>query len=1193
MADIKYRLIIEGDDVSVKAVENVDEAVVGLEKHVDETNETLKTFDREMSSTADGAKKLDSSVDKLEDGVDDLSGSVVKASKDADKFSDRLNATGARATMLATKLGDVSQRAIGLGSSLTMKLSLPLLAVGGASVKVAADFESSMAKMQALVGLTADEVATLRAHVLSLSGATAKAPQELGDAMFVVTSAGLRGAAAMSTLTAAAKASAAGLGETVDIARAVAGAVNAYGASVLDASDATDIIVATARAGNFETSQLAAALGRVLPFAQQAKASFEDVGGAVALLTRTNGDAAMSITQVQALMRAFVVPTVEAITALREYGLTAGEVRDSIGENGLVATLTMLDKRLGGNREVLGRLLGSSEAASAAFQILGADAKTISETFGVTNRAVGMTQEAFEIMQNTAGFKMSQAFTNLKRSSIQLGDALVPVVESITNAVSTAAGWFAQLDEKQMSFLINVGKFAVVVGPAILMLGKFGAALSAFGLKLGIATGGITLLVGAIGAIATALYLQEGGFEAFSNFAKATVDLVKSYFAELPKNMLAMANLMFEVLKAPFNFLTILARDIASQIVGVFKDIPSALLMAVRGDTQGAFDLLASNFKAFGETLSDTWAATLEDLNDRTFDFSDDFKLNAQNVATTAVALGSKIREAFTFDITGSNADQLTTAQLQTAARLNEMADEYQLFTDKIDERIKKSNETFMQDITTRTAAKTQEVKTFTELELFRMNAIDATDQIVQQSAERYIESNMDRVTSMASAVKQIANIAMREMKIYLALTIAAAVRKSFTSTWNPIAGAVMGAIATAAVTTLFSAIPQFERGGLVKGDRQIIEINERGEEFVVNAESTKQAMPLLKMINENPRRAKQIVNQFNEFSDVTKNDVVYSLTESADDSENKSEISPTTNANPRDVYRHDSTTLRITDKQTRSSDKRMLESSRTIIQKESLDRSALEQAISMISKSTTFQDRESVEALESMFASASASSSSYHGFDRDRSDASRTASVITRATSDRQAVTPVEIIQSAQSVEPRESTQSTQSMPIEYQRVMKPTAPAMAIDAPVITFTDEERAENRSDIDPSVERPERERRAPRRIAIDTPQMQNDEPEEEDIFARIRRAFFDRDQTVESSERVYDTVQQNSADEIESTRSARDMTTRSIDRYSNVSNSVASSRDNTIRVVVDVVGKIDNEVIRIANERATEIERRF
>jgi TP901 family phage tail tape measure protein len=364
-----------------------------------------------------------------------------------------------------------------VGKSLSMNVTAPLALMGTAATSLAIDFDSSMTKIVSLVGLSAKEVEGMRTSVLKLSGETSKAPQELADGLFVLTSAGLRGNDALSALDAAARASASGLGETNDIARAVAGAMNAYGTDVISAAKATDIIVATARSGNFEVSEFSSALGRVLPFAQQAGASLEDVGGAVALLTRTNGDATASVTQVQALLRAFVVPTAEATKALSSVGLSAEDLRKAVSTDGLPAALEMLDEKLGGNREKLGRLLGSSEAASAAFQILEADAASLQGTFGVTNDAIGMTNDAFGITSDTAGFKMQKSLNGLKVVAIELGDSLVPVVEKISAAMEKMTTKFKALSPEQKEMIVKVLAIVAAVGPMLIIVGSVIGAL--------------------------------------------------------------------------------------------------------------------------------------------------------------------------------------------------------------------------------------------------------------------------------------------------------------------------------------------------------------------------------------------------------------------------------------------------------------------------------------------------------------------------------------------------------------------------------------------------------------------------------------------------------------------------------------------------------------------------------------------
>jgi TP901 family phage tail tape measure protein len=379
---------------------------------------------------------------------------------------------GEAATWSSQRIAAVGQSMADVGKKMTVGITLPLGGIAVAASNAAMSFETNMTKITALVGIASDEVARMGDEILNTASSLGKSPDELAQGLFVVTSAGLRGAEAMATLNNAARAGAAGLGETNDIARAVSGALSAYGSDVLSASEATDAIVATARAGNFETSQFAAAIGRVLPFAQQAGASFQDMGGAVALLTRVNGDAAQSVTQMQALFRAFVVPTEEAKKALEEVGLSAQDLRASIAEKGLPATLEMLDKALGGNREQLGRLLGSSEAASAAFQILEADAAAIEETFGVVAGSAGMTAEAFGIMSQTTQFQVSAAMAELKATLIDLGQQFLPIIKSVMDFMQANLNAFNSLPGPIKQFILVMGGILAALGPILFIGGK-------------------------------------------------------------------------------------------------------------------------------------------------------------------------------------------------------------------------------------------------------------------------------------------------------------------------------------------------------------------------------------------------------------------------------------------------------------------------------------------------------------------------------------------------------------------------------------------------------------------------------------------------------------------------------------------------------------------------------------------------
>lgn len=354
---------------------------------------------------------------------------LIKTAHDGKGFDDansRLERFGKRVGITGAGLANFGAAAI----KATALVSALAVGVGVKAVHSFSQFQDSMQKIVGLVGIAQDEVDAFGNAVLKLGVQTAKGPQELADALFTVTSAGLRGSEAMDVLTAAAKASTAGLGETRSIAEAVTGAINAYGSDVLKAADATDILVATARAGNFETSELAGSLGRVTPFAKAANASFQDVGGAIALLTRVNNDANESVTQTAALFRALSAPTKKTIDALDALGLTTQDVRDSMGEKGLVPTLQMLEDGLiemhgpEKARDELRNIIPDSQGLSAAFSILNADAETLNSTFDDVYNSTGLTDEAFDAMSKTVSFQAKQAFAFMQGQLIRLGKFL-------------------------------------------------------------------------------------------------------------------------------------------------------------------------------------------------------------------------------------------------------------------------------------------------------------------------------------------------------------------------------------------------------------------------------------------------------------------------------------------------------------------------------------------------------------------------------------------------------------------------------------------------------------------------------------------------------------------------------------------------------------------------------------------------
>ena len=365
------------------------------------------------------------------------------------------------------------------GRNLTQGLTVPLLALGGASVKLASDFDESMTKIQTLVGISGDVVDGFKDSVLDLAGDTAQAPAELADALFTVTSAGLRGAEAMEVLEMAAKGSAVGMGETKEIARAVTAVMQAYGPETMSAAKAMDVLTATVREGNLEASELAPVLGRVVGLAAQMGVGFDQVGASIATFTRLGVDSAEAVTGLRGFLSGIIKPTNEGAEALASMGMSFEGLRKSIEQDGLAQTMVSLIQTFDGNVEALSSVIPNVRALGAVMGTAGVQGKAYLEIQDNLANSTGILNEAFEKTAKSGSFQLKQAFNQLKELGTDMGAVILPVVANLAESLRGLFLRFSQLSQETKETIIKVAAFAAAIGPAVYVVGTMMASVGA------------------------------------------------------------------------------------------------------------------------------------------------------------------------------------------------------------------------------------------------------------------------------------------------------------------------------------------------------------------------------------------------------------------------------------------------------------------------------------------------------------------------------------------------------------------------------------------------------------------------------------------------------------------------------------------------------------------------------------------
>lgn len=403
-----------------------------------------------------------------------------------------------------------------IGTSLTKYVTLPLAAMTAAALKLGMAFETSLSKVTGLVGVSQAQVGKWGSEILTLAPKLGKAPKELADALFFVTSAGIKGGAAMDVLKLSAKASAAGLGETKTVADLVTSAMNAYGVKNLSAAKATDIVTMAVREGKAEASELASSMGQVLPLASEMGVSFDQVAAAQAAMTRTGTSASEASTQLKAILSGMLKPSKQAEEQLKKMGTSSAEMRKKIKEEGLLSALSelrTLTNKYG--EEAMAKVYPNIRGLMGVLDLMGSNAKENAVIFDHVANSQGTLNEAFKASSQTLEFKWNQALSKVKATAIgffnSLKEVMIPVLNVVIGVLDRVGNAFNGLPKSIQMVVLAIAGIAAAIGPALIVVGSiiaiFGSAIAGIGTIITVVSGIIGTVglpaIAAIGVIVT------------------------------------------------------------------------------------------------------------------------------------------------------------------------------------------------------------------------------------------------------------------------------------------------------------------------------------------------------------------------------------------------------------------------------------------------------------------------------------------------------------------------------------------------------------------------------------------------------------------------------------------------------------------------------------------------------------------
>lgn len=445
------------------------------------------------------------------------------------------------------KKGGSATKALGegiteLGSSMTLGLTVPIVAAGGAATSVAANFDDAMSQVQGALGGASEDMDGLRDLALQLGADTVFSATESAQAMVELAKGGLTEAQIKGgALAASMDLAAAG---QLNLADAAATTVQMMGSFGLGAGDATRIANALAGAANAssaDVSDLTQAMSQCSAQASLAGWSLEDTAAALALFADHGVKGSDAGTSLKTMLQRLAAPTDQAAEAIAAYGLN---IRDSNGKmkdiSGIADELT---GKLGGlsdaERDAALQTIFGSDASRAAAILMQSGSEGLAKYIAATNDAT-----AAETMANAQKGELSWALENMggavESASIAFGTALAPAITAVAGVIGNVAEAFASLPAGVQTGIAVVLALVAALGPLLMVIGSVVAALPAISEGFAVLGGALAIplapaaaVVAAIAAVAAAIYAAWTTSETFRAAVMSGVDAISSKVQEI------------------------------------------------------------------------------------------------------------------------------------------------------------------------------------------------------------------------------------------------------------------------------------------------------------------------------------------------------------------------------------------------------------------------------------------------------------------------------------------------------------------------------------------------------------------------------------------------------------------------------------------------------------------------------------
>jgi TP901 family phage tail tape measure protein len=503
----------------------------------------------------------------------------------------------------------------GVAATAVVALGVAALGVGIKATKMAADYEQSMLKVQALTGASTDQMKQFDSGLKQLSMETGVVPKQLSEGLYNVVSAGYQGKDAMTLLALATKDSVIGMTDASVTTKSLTALLAQFSLGAGDANRVNGEMLETVTLGSGTFEQYAQNIVKSASAASQFHESMETMNAAYATLTSSQISAGNASTDFQQSLKVLDGNIGVVSKSLSKNGIAFDEAKFNAMDYGhkVVYLNSALEEANQKHVHITGITVQAAQAIdtiSKHIDVYNKNLTTLSDKQAMAQK----TQEAWSVTVGGFNVSMQRLKATMQVVMIDIGQRLLPIATGGVNLLNNAfqglmsAGTYVgnvlkSLDLSDFNTAwIDVKEAVNEVGQAFQVLGARLNPIKGDFDPLADAIAGIAK--GGLGILTNLLWKAYEGISAFAqaiNSGKGPLADFANAFKDFGPPLQNIANLMVGELKRAFGDFGALAKQVGGWFM---SDVVPAIKAAWPGFHDLAMTILNTVIPAFFQIRS-------------------------------------------------------------------------------------------------------------------------------------------------------------------------------------------------------------------------------------------------------------------------------------------------------------------------------------------------------------------------------------------------------------------------------------------------------------------------------------------------------------------------------------------------------------------------------------------------------------